>query len=75
MTIRSTTLDAPSPDPQSLRLEDGSRVAVIGSGPAGSLFSYFLLQMTERLGTTIEVDLYEPRTFAQPGPQGCNMCG
>jgi flavin-dependent dehydrogenase len=75
VTIRSTTLDAPPPDPQSLRLEDGSRVAVIGSGPAGSLFSYFLLQMTERLGTTIEVDLYEPRTFAQPGPQGCNMCG
>ncbi len=60
---------------QQLRLEDGSRVAVIGSGPAGSFFTYFLLQMSGRLGMSVDVDVYEPRTFAVPGPQGCNMCG
>ncbi len=58
-----------------LRLEDGSHVAVIGGGPAGSFFTYFLLQMAERIGLEIQVDLYEPRDFSVPGPQGCNMCG
>jgi len=62
-------------EPAGLRLEDGSRVAVIGSGPSGSFFAYFLLQMSERLGQSLAVDVYEPRTFAVPGPQGCNMCG
>ena len=56
-------------------LENGSRVAVIGGGPAGSFFSYFLLQMAERIGLKIQVDIYEPRDFDTPGPTGCNMCG
>jgi flavin-dependent dehydrogenase len=56
-------------------LEDGSRIAVIGSGPAGSLFSYFLLEMAGRVDVRLSVDVYEPRAFAQPGPAGCNMCG
>ncbi|HEY5729226.1 MAG TPA: cyclic nucleotide-binding domain-containing protein [Anaerolineales bacterium] len=58
-----------------LKLEDGSRVAVMGGGPAGSLFSYFLLTMAERTGFKIHVDIYEPRNFEVPGPAGCNMCG
>ena len=59
----------------SLLLENGSRVAVIGGGPAGSFFSYFLLDMAERSGLKISVDIYEPRDFDMPGPTGCNMCG
>ena len=58
-----------------LRLRSGSRVAVIGGGPAGSFFSYFLLQLAARTGIRIDLDLYEPRDFATPGPRGCNMCG
>jgi flavin-dependent dehydrogenase len=58
-----------------LRLDDGSRVAVIGGGPAGSFFSYFLLDMAERIGIKIHVDIYEPRDFDVVGPRGCNMCG
>ena len=54
---------------------DGSRVAVIGGGPAGSLFAYFLLDMADRVDLRLEVDIFEPRLFAQPGPAGCNMCG
>ncbi|HXI20880.1 MAG TPA: hypothetical protein VNH46_07345, partial [Gemmatimonadales bacterium] len=61
--------------PDDLRLVDGSRVGVIGGGPAGSFFSYFLLSLAERAGLALEVDLYEPRDFSRPGPQGCNMCG
>jgi flavin-dependent dehydrogenase len=58
----------------SIRLENGSRVAVMGGGPAGSFFSYFLLDMAERVGIDLEVDIYEPRDFSLPAPQGCNMC-
>jgi len=58
-----------------LKLTDGSRVAVMGGGPAGSFFSYFLLDMAKRAGLDIHVDIYEPRDFTVPGPPGCNMCG
>ena len=30
-------------------LRDGSRIAVVGGGPAGSFFSYFLLKMAEAI--------------------------
>ena len=56
-------------------LRDGSRIAVLGGGPAGSLFSTFAFDMAARAGLRIEVDIYEPRSFEQPGPIGCNMCG
>jgi len=59
----------------SLTLRDGSRVGVIGGGPAGSFFSYFCLDMAERVGMDIQLDLYEPRNFSLPAPHGCNMCG
>ena len=64
-----------SQDSSRLHLEDGSRVAVVGSGPAGSLFATFLLEMAGRVDVRLSVDLYEPSAFAQPGPAGCNMCG
>ena len=59
----------------SLTLEDGSRVAVIGGGPAGSMFAYFLLTFAQKIDLDVGVDIYEPRDFAKPGPGGCNMCG
>ena len=65
-------MPAKPPVPQ---LHDGSRVGVIGGGPAGSFFSYFLLQFAERVGLDVKLDLYEPRDFTVPGPAGCNMCG
>jgi flavin-dependent dehydrogenase len=58
----------------SLKLNDGSCVAVIGGGPAGTFFSIFLLDMAERAGLDISIDIYEPRDFLNPGPAGCNMC-
>mgnify|MGYP001820037087 FL=1 len=56
-------------------LEDGSRVAVIGAGPSGSLFSYFFLSMAETIGLDADLDIYEPRRFCHRGPAGCNHCG
>lgn len=56
-------------------LEDGSRVAVIGGGPAGSLFAYFLLRLAHAIDLDLSVDVYEPRHFTRCGPAGCNHCG
>lgn len=62
-------------DSSSLKLEDGSRVAVLGGGPAGSFFSFFLLEMARRAGLEISLDIFERRDFSTVGPGGCNMCG
>lgn len=60
-----------SPSP---KLEQGGRVAVMGGGPAGSLFSYFLLNMAQSADLNLHVDIYEPRDFNIAGSAGCNMC-
>ena len=49
-----------SPRSPSLKLEEGARVAVMGGGPAGSLFAYFLLDLASRVRLKLEVDVYEP---------------
>ncbi|HEU5303134.1 MAG TPA: hypothetical protein VFU40_00700 [Gemmatimonadales bacterium] len=69
------TSASPGGAPDHLRLVDASTVGVIGGGPAGSFFCCFLLDMAQRAGLPLQVDLYEPRDFRRPGPQGCNMCG
>jgi flavin-dependent dehydrogenase len=58
-----------------MELRDGDRIAVIGGGPAGSFFSYFLLRLADNLDLKLNVELYEPRRFEQAGPGGCNHCG
>ena len=72
---KSAFLTKPRRDSIGLELEDGSRVGVVGGGPAGSFFAYFLLGLAETSGKTIEVDIYEHRDFSTPAPAGCNMCG
>jgi flavin-dependent dehydrogenase len=59
---------------QELVLGDGSRVAVIGGGPAGSFFSYFFLDMARRVDIDVAVDIYEAKNFTVAGPTGCNNC-
>jgi len=61
--------------PLGLILRDGSRVGIVGGGPAGSLTAYFLLTFAQRVGLDLGVDIYEPRDFTTAGPGGCNMCG
>jgi hypothetical protein len=62
----------PRPPP---RLENGSRIGVIGGGPAGSFFAYFALLTARRIGLSLSVDIFEPKDFSKSGPAGCNMCG
>lgn len=66
---------APRDLPAGPRLEDGARVGIVGGGPAGSFFAYFLLDVAETLGRRLEVEIHEARDFAKPAPAGCNMCG
>jgi len=63
------------PEKSKLILEDGSRIGVIGGGPAGTFFAYFLFKMAESLGLQLHIDIYEPRFFNHTGPAGCNHCG
>ncbi|MBF0622209.1 MAG: hypothetical protein HQL54_09825 [Magnetococcales bacterium] len=58
-----------------MKLTNNSRVAIVGGGPAGSLTAFAILDLAERLGISLSLDLYEPRAFYRTGPPGCNMCG
>jgi flavin-dependent dehydrogenase len=59
----------------SIELNDGSTIAIIGGGPAGSMCAFFLLTFADRMDLDLKVDIYEPRDFSQLAPGGCNMCG
>lgn len=56
-------------------LTSGSKVCVIGSGPAGSFFTYFILELADRMGIELQLDIIEAKNFLNLGPAGCNHCG
>ena len=58
-----------------LELQNGSRIAVIGGGPAGSFFAYFAMDFAKRMDLEIDIDIIEAKAFHKPGPAGCNHCG
>jgi flavin-dependent dehydrogenase len=58
----------------SLALRDGSRVCIVGGGPAGSLAALHLLRFAAEAGRSLEVQIFEPRDFTRRGPAGCNGC-
>lgn len=61
--------------PGQFQLGTGCRVAVVGGGPSGSMFSIFLLRALELTETDVRIDIFEPRDFTCTGPAGCNHCG
>jgi len=56
-------------------LQNESKIAAIGGGPASCFFSYFLLDLAEMAGMDLHVDIYEPKDFSRFGPAGRNHCG
>ena len=58
-----------------MKLTNGSKVAIVGGGPAGTLTAIFLLNLAKMLHLELSVDIYEPKDFSKTGPKGCNMCG
>ncbi|MDR4504792.1 MAG: hypothetical protein MRK01_08410 [Candidatus Scalindua sp.] len=57
-----------------LFLKDGSRIAIIGGGPAGSFFAHFASRYAEEKGIDVSIKIYDKKSFCHKGPQGCNMC-
>ena len=55
-----------------MRLGNGSRVAVLGGGPAGSFFALYLLRYAAMSCVDLHVDIFEWRSFSDLGPKGCN---
>ncbi len=56
------------------RLEDGSAIAIIGAGPAGSFFTMLALREAAARGIRIRPVLFDGKSFLHEGPKGCNMC-
>ncbi len=58
-----------------IELVDGSRIAVIGGGPAGSFFTIYTLEYARRFDLDLVIDIYETKDFTKIGASGCNHCG
>lgn len=58
----------------SKKLETNSRIAIIGGGPAGSLFALYLLQYAGERGIHPKITVYQERNFNELGPKGCKGC-
>ncbi len=57
------------------QLNNDSRIAVIGGGPAGTFFCSSFIDLANRVGLNVQIDLYEAQDFSRKGPAGCNHCG
>ena len=57
-----------------LELVNGSRVAVLGGGPAGAFFSLFLQKFAQLEHLLLDITIYDAKDFLQKGPKGCNLC-
>jgi len=68
-------------DPKGVSLENGSKVAVIGGGPAASFFAITLLREARKRGLDLDVRIFERRSgMTAAGGRlflpnsGCNYC-
>jgi NADH dehydrogenase len=55
-------------------LVNGSKVAVIGGGPAGAFFALYLRQYAGEKGLYPDITIYEHRNFNELGSKGCKGC-
>lgn len=57
-----------------MRLRDGSRVCIIGGGPAGSFAALHLQKLAQEQGLRPAVMIFEPRDHSEPGRASCKGC-
>jgi flavin-dependent dehydrogenase len=62
-----------------MRLQHGSKVVVLGGGPAGALFAIHLLGQSRQAGVDVAVTIVEKKAVQPSGalpnnPRGCNYC-
>jgi flavin-dependent dehydrogenase len=58
-----------------MRLQENSRVGIVGGGPAGCFAAIHLLDHARRAGLPLDVRIYDPRFSAETGAAvGCKGC-
>jgi flavin-dependent dehydrogenase len=57
-----------------LTLRNGSKIAIIGGGPAGSFFAHFAQKLASQKGIDVSIVIFDGKDFLQAGPKGCNLC-
>jgi flavin-dependent dehydrogenase len=57
-----------------LTLRSGSKIAIIGGGPAGSFFAHFAQKWAERKRLSLSITIFDGKDFLERGPRGCNLC-
>ncbi|KCZ73248.1 flavin-dependent dehydrogenase [Candidatus Methanoperedens nitroreducens] len=57
-----------------LLITNGSEIAIIGGGPAGSLFAKFAIEYARKYGIDVNVTIYTSKLFSEAGPKGCKGC-
>jgi len=57
-----------------ITLRDGSKIAIIGGGPAGSFFAHFAQKLAPQKGLDVSIIIFDGKDFLQQGPKGCNLC-
>ena len=57
-----------------LVLRDGSQIAIIGGGPAGSFFAHFVQKFALEKGISLSTKIFDGKDFLKRGPKGCNLC-
>ena len=55
---------------ESNKIETGSKVAIIGGGPAGSFFALYLLHYARERGIHPEITIYQRRSIDKLGTKG-----
>lgn len=57
-----------------IKIENDSKIAVVGGGPAGVFFALYLLHYAREKGINPQITIYEQRNFDELGPKGCKGC-
>jgi NADH dehydrogenase len=60
--------------PGPMQLHNGSRIAVVGGGPAGSFFALYIRLFGEIAGVRPQITIYQDRHFDDLGVKGCKGC-
>ena len=58
----------------SIRLQNGSRVCIVGGGPAGSFSALHLLKLAQEHGLALDVLIFEARDPTGLGRESCKGC-